>query len=77
MVKLLIEKGANVNALDSDRNTPLHIAAQGKTDDHHEAAELLIAAGADVNAFNGDQETPLDGAEDPRSNLIKLILQIQ
>jgi len=46
-VKLLISKGADVNAQDEKENTPLRYAAQtGKM----EAVRLLVEAGADVNA---------------------------
>lgn len=67
IAKSLIDRGANVNALDSDRYTPLHFAANGKTDEHYKVAELLIAAGANVNARSVQNETPLDAAGNPRS----------
>ncbi|MHC4244485.1 MAG: ankyrin repeat domain-containing protein [Planctomycetota bacterium] len=45
----LLVKGANVNAQDRWKQTPLHIAVmQGRTD----IVERLIRAGADVNAKN-------------------------
>ena len=44
MVKLLIERGANVNAIDDTHHTPLHWASNKET------AELLIVAGANINA---------------------------
>ncbi|MEM7393613.1 MAG: ankyrin repeat domain-containing protein, partial [Verrucomicrobiota bacterium] len=44
MVKLLIARGAHVNAIDDTHHTPLHMAS------NKEDAELLIDAGADVNA---------------------------
>ncbi len=44
MVKQLIDRGANVRALDDTHDTPLHLASNKET------AQLLIDAGADVNA---------------------------
>ena len=55
-VKQHLAAGADVNAKDQRRWTPLHHAAY---EGHKQVAELLIAAGADVNA--GDM-TPLHWA---------------
>ncbi len=44
MIKLLIDRGANVRAIDDTHHTPLHLASNKET------AQLLIDAGADVNA---------------------------
>jgi ankyrin repeat protein len=54
--ELLIEKGADVNAVDALLNTPLHLAALV---DNREVAELLIEKGASVNAWNNRCWTPL------------------
>ena len=60
VVKRHLAAGANVNAKDVSKRTPLHIAAKaGRT----EVAELLIAEGADVNAKNKNGDTPLDNAK--------------
>jgi ankyrin repeat protein len=57
MVKLLIDRGANVKAIDDPHHTPLHWASNKET------AELLIDAGADVNAKTEHSgETPLYSA---------------
>ena len=58
-VKLLIEKGANVNAADDQGNTALHIAAQRGADT---LVRLLAAAGATLDAKNRAGRTPLDFA---------------
>ena len=57
ITKLLISKGANVNAINSYNYTPLHGAT---CNGHKEIAELLIANGADVNARDNGGKTPLD-----------------
>ena len=55
--KLLIEKGANVNARSNDGATALHGAAFFC---HTEIVRLLLDKGAEVNAKNIRGETPLD-----------------
>ena len=57
ILKLLIAKGANVNAKDDEfGSTPLHSAVLNT---HKEIVELLIAKGADVNAKDNNGVTPL------------------
>jgi ankyrin repeat protein len=51
--ELLIEKGASVNALTTDNQTPLHWAAQRG---NSETVELLIEKGASVNALAVDNK---------------------
>ncbi len=60
MVKLLIARGADINADAQYGATPLHRAT---IYGHRDIAELLIAKGADVNA-RGKRlgNTPLDSA---------------
>ncbi len=55
-VKLLLDRGAGVNARDDGDETPLFEAVRfGRT----EVAQLLIERGADLNAKNKFEETPL------------------
>ncbi|XP_076435552.1 uncharacterized protein LOC143275371 [Babylonia areolata] len=53
---LLLQAGADVNAVDRNGNTPLFYAV---SNDHTDAADLLIRHGADVKARNERGETPL------------------
>lgn len=61
VLNVLLEAGANSNALDDACNTPLHIAAKrGRA----RAAFLLIQAGANHLLGNGFGKTPAAEAED-------------
>jgi ankyrin repeat protein len=62
LVRLLIAKGADMNARDNGNDTALHIAA-GYLEDGSETARILIDSGAQVNAVNGRGWTPLRYAE--------------
>ncbi|XP_073968963.1 myosin phosphatase targeting subunit 75D isoform X2 [Rhodnius prolixus] len=64
MMKLLLEFGANVNAEDSEKWTPLHAAA---TCGHLHLVKHLIANGANLLAVNGDGNMPYDICEDEAS----------
>ena len=59
VVKLLLSKGAVVNAKDNNGDTPLHLAGKSKVDNGKDVAELLLATKAEVNAKNNNGETPL------------------
>jgi ankyrin repeat protein len=63
IMKLLIEKGADLEARDRDQRTPLQIAAlSGFIENakiYTNIAKLLIEKGADVNARDTSQSTPL------------------
>ncbi|WCR58311.1 ankyrin repeat domain-containing protein [Wolbachia endosymbiont of Ctenocephalides felis wCfeJ] len=56
IAKLLIGKGANVNAKRNDGSTPLHYAARNGC---MEIVEALLEKGADVNALGKDDLVPL------------------
>lgn len=53
MIQLLIDRGANVNALNSNGRTALHHTSD------IESLKALLQAGADVNAKDEDKQTPL------------------
>ncbi|RFU34748.1 hypothetical protein B7463_g1600, partial [Scytalidium lignicola] len=57
LITLLLAHGANVNDIDADGNTPLHLAA--KNLQHVETVKFLLSQGADVNARNSEGNTPL------------------
>lgn len=65
--KLLIRCGANVNAMDNERNTPLHIIVQYEkpiSDFHtlHSIILDLVKAGAHIDIVNSQGKTPFDAA---------------
>jgi ankyrin repeat protein len=57
LAKGLIDAGADVNAKDSAKWTPLHRATFW---DYTEIVKVLIEAGADLNAEDKDKQTPWD-----------------
>ena len=63
LVKLLIEKGADVNAVDGKEATPLSLAGQIQYADHRPprvlAIKMLIEAGADITTRRGSPHRPL------------------
>ncbi|UVW83568.1 ankyrin repeat domain-containing protein [Wolbachia endosymbiont of Aedes albopictus] len=57
MVKMLLNKKAEVDVVDSRGRTPLHLAAKNN---NKEIVEALIKAKANVNIKDEDRNTPLD-----------------
>ncbi|KAF5874813.1 putative nb-arc and ankyrin domain protein [Botrytis fragariae] len=73
MVKVLLEKGAEVNYRGFDNNTPLTFAVHRK---HGEIAKLLLEEGAEVNIKTGSDNTPLMEASLAGSlDIVKLLLK--
>ena len=61
VVKLLLDKGANINAQQNDGHTALMAAIRAG---HIESVKLLLSRGADVNAEAQDSVTALKWAYD-------------
>jgi ankyrin repeat protein len=69
VLQLLIERGANVHAIDGDMNTPLNFAVR---DDRLELAALLLDAGAGPNAETERGYRPMQFA---RSEQMRALLR--
>ncbi|KAF5291326.1 hypothetical protein FQA39_LY03477 [Lamprigera yunnana] len=77
--KLLIQCGADVNAMDVDRNTPLHIIVHyhkpiSDFATLHAIILTLSQAGAHIDSVNIQGETPLDSAS---TGVAEIILKTQ
>ena len=55
-IRALIAAHANIEALDDDQSTPLHLAA---LNGHTEAIKALLEAHANIEALDNNQDTPL------------------
>jgi len=75
VVKLLIERGADVNWATSEGCTPLHSVAASPHGDFIEVARVLIQHGADVHAQTSDGHTPLSGASGRGHSGVVQVLQ--
>lgn len=79
IIKLLLSKGANVNARTNYGESPLHLAVQRNSFNEQFAvqrdiAELLIINGVDVNARDNGGETALHIAARTSSEMIDFLL---
>jgi len=74
LIKLLLEKGADVNSRDRSGATPLHEATRRG---YKEIVELLIENNAEINAVDNEGMTPLDYAssDDPQVQAVYEILR--
>ncbi len=74
IVSALIEKGADVNALDGYSSEPVLMWAVKKG--HLEATRMMVEAGSKVNAADQYGTTPLmDAARYGHENIVKLLLK--
>lgn len=81
IVEFALAKGADVNAVSSYGNTPLHHACHGfyspqelrTTENHLVIAKMLVEHGADLNARNADGHSPQQRAE---SNQLPEVAQL-
>jgi hypothetical protein len=73
IVRLLVEKGAFVNRLDSGRKTPLHLAAGAGNE---AMVKLLVEKGADVDFQDLSGKTPLHLAtESGNMAIVRFLLE--
>ncbi|MHC4425345.1 MAG: ankyrin repeat domain-containing protein [Planctomycetota bacterium] len=71
-VRVFIQEGVDVSAVDSRGWTPLYVAAQAG---HTDVVEVLIAHGANVNIENNQGKTPLHlAAQDGHIDVIELLI---
>lgn len=60
LVPVLIDSGVNVNEVDSEMNTALHLICRNATSDHClQSVQLLIDKGIDINCLNKFGQTAL------------------
>ena len=59
IVQLLLDRGADINALSNVHNTPLYLASRGG---HPEVTRVLLKHGADVHIRGEDGRTPFETA---------------
>ena len=56
LAELLIRRGANVNARDQQKRTPLHVAVDTKS---VKIVEMLVENGAEINPRDSQGHTPI------------------
>ncbi|XP_043472528.1 ankyrin-1-like [Leptopilina heterotoma] len=60
IIKILLEKGAVVNATNKELNTPLHIAVSEEYNLSESVIQLLLENGADIKIYNENYNSPHD-----------------
>jgi hypothetical protein len=77
MTELLLQYGANLDATDANRQTPLHWAvSEPETDETIRIVELLLQHRADPDARDKDGETPIDLASRTNNTRITHLLSM-
>ena len=72
IIKLLVDKGADINAKDRFGNVPLHFAINNECS--KEKVKLLLELGGNISALNHDHKTPLLLALEKRSPLASVLI---
>ncbi len=67
-VRTLLQCGADVNAIDTTRNTPLHVLASNSSICDETIFQILCNAGAHLDYTNALGETPIDIALNSNTN---------
>ena len=73
IVKILVEKGANVNAKTSNGYIPLHYVSPSSRENALKIAKLLIEKGSDVQSKTKSNSTCLQFAAKSNMNCIKMV----
>jgi ankyrin repeat protein len=75
-VKLLLERGANIEARNKRGDTALILAASNGGYEDAETVRLLLEKSADVGAKNNQEQTALDLAlKNHRTEIVRLLKQ--
>ena len=75
--QLLLNCGADIDARDARRNTPLHVLVGNSNEPEEALVNLLFARGAHLDFVNALSETALDIASSPKiAALIRARMQI-
>ncbi|RPB08580.1 ankyrin, partial [Morchella conica CCBAS932] len=78
VLKMLVDAGADITAMDEDGNTPLHraVCAGSRLAGPGEAVGVLLEWGADIEAKDERGRTPLACAsEGANEGLVKMLLE--
>jgi ankyrin repeat protein len=59
---MLLDHGADINAVDSSGNTVLHAAFEKLCRENYDYIKMLLDHGADINAVNNSGKTVLHAA---------------
>ncbi|XP_046563655.1 uncharacterized protein LOC124272501 [Haliotis rubra] len=80
VVRFLLDRQADVSAVDEDGNTMLHLAC-GRDDTSKDIIRLLIESGANISSLNKENKTPLhvlcEKRHDSRSVVISDLLECE
>ena len=71
LAEILLESGANIDAQNKDRETPLHLASHLR---FHDMARLLLKHGADVNVKNSEGKYPFQVATRRKGKAMRRLL---
>ncbi|XP_067683996.1 ankyrin-3-like [Haliotis asinina] len=80
VIKLLLDRQADISAIDADGNTMLHLVC-GRDDTSKDIIRLLLRSGANISSLNKENKTPLhvlcEKRHDSRSVVISHLLECE